>query len=230
MEIFDIFVRLGMALLAGMVIGGERESHGRAAGFRTTTLTCVSSCLAMILSAMMFSESSSSSISWRPDPARLAAGILAGMGFLGGAAIIKQENVVRGVTTAAVLWFVSILGLVFGSGHIVLGILSTGMALFILYILPYLELYIKTDWYSNLSITLLFENLEVSLYEEQSMRKNIEDKGVSIKETSAEYDMDSKTKFIKYSVKFKKQNQSKVSDDIMNYLTRLSNVRRVKWE
>ncbi len=80
----DLFLRLGLALLAGSVIGFERESHGRAAGLRTTILVCVASAMAMILSESIFMASNANSVlSWRSDPARLAAGVLTGMGFFG---------------------------------------------------------------------------------------------------------------------------------------------------
>ena len=117
LSITDILIRLGLALASGLIIGYERETHGRAAGFRTTILTCVASALAMIISQMLYIDSADTSVTWRPDPARLAAGILTGMGFLGGAGIIRHDNVIRGVTTAAVLWFMTVLGLAFGSGQ-----------------------------------------------------------------------------------------------------------------
>src|SRR5690606_29104215 len=111
-----VLLRLGLAAMAGAIVGLERESHGRAAGLRTTMLVCVSAAVAMLVSHALFVASTGPGISWRPDPARLAAGILTGMGFLGGGAIIREGNMVRGVTTAAALWFVTVLGLAFGSG------------------------------------------------------------------------------------------------------------------
>src|SRR3954465_8156256 len=118
-------------MAAGLVLGLERESHGRAAGLKTTILACVASCLAMILSEDFYRESFNQAASMmRPDRARLAAGILTGIGFLGAGAIIRQGTLVHGVTTAAVLWYTTILGLAFGSGHIAIGVMGACIAVF----------------------------------------------------------------------------------------------------
>src|SRR4249919_296017 len=95
----DMFLRLLMAFLAGAAIGWERESHGRPAGLRTTILACVASAVAMIISEVLFVESAAATAtgSWRPDPARLGAGILTGIGFLGAGTILRHANFVRGV-------------------------------------------------------------------------------------------------------------------------------------
>src|SRR4051812_46537490 len=104
-ESLDLVLRLGAALVASAAIGLERESHGRAAGLRTTVLVGVAAAIAMGLSeAPYLGVASSGTGTWRPDPMRLAAGVLTGMGFLGAGTIIKEGNMVRGVTTAATLW------------------------------------------------------------------------------------------------------------------------------
>src|SRR3989338_1113510 len=106
--LLDALTRIGFSLGAGLILGLERESHGRAAGLKTTVLACVASCLAMILSENFYLESAGAAGVFRPDRARLAAGILTGIGFLGAGAIIRQGTLVRGVTTAAVLWYITI--------------------------------------------------------------------------------------------------------------------------
>src|SRR5947208_7485676 len=145
----DMFLRLLMAFLAGLAIGWERESHGRPAGLRTTILACVASAVAMMVSEILFAQSAATnpSASWRPGPARLGAGILTGIGFLGAGTILRHENVIRGVTTAATLWFVTVLGLAFGSGEFSLGFIGFGIALVTLFVLPRFEKHIRSDWY-----------------------------------------------------------------------------------
>src|SRR5258708_3810423 len=91
----DAALRLGLSLLIGLVLGFEREQHGRAAGIRTTMLVCVSAAIAMLLSQHLFIASSQGLSAWRPDPARLAAGVLAGMGFLGAGVIMRQDNAIH---------------------------------------------------------------------------------------------------------------------------------------
>src|SRR3954447_26802595 len=117
LSISEMGLRLTAAFLTGFIVGWERQTRGRPAGLRTTILTCVASTVAMILSEILFVESSAATAtgSWRPDPARLAAGILTGIGFLGAGTILRHENVIRGVTTAATLWIVAVLGLAFGA-------------------------------------------------------------------------------------------------------------------
>src|SRR5690349_14046898 len=112
----EILLRIGLAFAAGFVIGFERSGRGRPAGLRTTILTSVVAATAMIVSEKLFMESGAAVTggNWRPDPARLGAGVLTGIGFLGGGTIMRHDNVIRGVTTAACLWFVTVLGLAFG--------------------------------------------------------------------------------------------------------------------
>src|SRR6267142_7136509 len=131
LSISEIFLRLLMAFLAGFVVGWERESHGRPAGLRTNILACVAAALAMVVSELLFAQSAVSTAtgSWRPDPARLGAGILTGIGFLGAGTILRHADSIRGVTTAATLWFVTVLGLAFGSGAFGVGFIGTGLAL-----------------------------------------------------------------------------------------------------
>ncbi|NQU44138.1 MgtC/SapB family protein, partial [bacterium] len=154
----EYLVRIGLSLFAGFVLGVERERHGRAAGLRTTLLVCLAACVGMILSDSFYLHSlnlTGNSTAWHPDPARLAAGALAGMGFLGAGVIVRQTtHLVRGVTTAATLWFATVLGLTFGAGAIGTGLLSTVIAFAILYILPHVESHIHDDWYSDLTILM----------------------------------------------------------------------------
>src|SRR5579859_3106208 len=124
----EMCLRVGLAFIAGFAVGWERESHGRPAGLRTNILACVAAAVAMIVSEILFLESAAATPtgSVRADPARLGAGVLTGIGFLGAGTIMRHENFVRGVTTAATLWVATVLGLAFGSGMFALGGLGLG--------------------------------------------------------------------------------------------------------
>lgn len=182
----DVLIRLGFSAVAGTVIGIERERHGRAAGLRTQLLVCLAACIAMILSDAFYQRSflmQQGDAGWHPDPARLAAGVLAGMGFLGAGVILQQSNhTIRGVTTAATLWFVTMIGMAFGAGAIGIGIIATMSAMLILGILPLLESRIQNDWYSDLKVW--FSPEECSLEKIIAAMKPLEVKvkGVDIKE------------------------------------------------
>ena len=108
MNIADILIKLGLALLLGGAIGIEREISHKPAGFRTNVLICLTSAMLMILSGLMSGPDSMM---------RIAAGIITGVGFLGAGAIIQSRGSVHGLTTASVIWAVAGLGIVIGAGY-----------------------------------------------------------------------------------------------------------------
>jgi putative Mg2+ transporter-C (MgtC) family protein len=118
----DIAVRLVFTVLAGAAIGLNREAGGHSAGFRTTVLAALAASLSMILANTILDVDGKTAQSFASmDPMRLPLGILTGMGFIGGGAILKHGNTISGVTTAATLWAVTVVGLCFGSGNLILG-------------------------------------------------------------------------------------------------------------
>ncbi|NLN47211.1 MAG: MgtC/SapB family protein, partial [Clostridiaceae bacterium] len=108
----SIVVRMLFAILAGGVIGMERERKRRPAGFRTHMLVCLGSALVMMINQYIFYTFTQSS-----DPARLGAQVISGIGFLGaGTILITSRQQVRGLTTAAGLWASACMGLAIGIG------------------------------------------------------------------------------------------------------------------
>lgn len=124
-----IVVRLGVAALLGGMIGFERESKGKAAGLRTHMLVALGSALFVLAPAV-----SGMAVG---DMSRVMQGIIAGIGFLGAGAIIKERGVgdVKGLTTAASIWLTAALGVTAGMGREMLALVATFMALFILNVL-----------------------------------------------------------------------------------------------
>lgn len=220
----DVLVRIGFALAAGLILGLERESHGRAAGLKTTILACVASCLAMILSEDFYREASADSGILRPDRARLAAGILTGIGFLGAGAIIRQGTLVRGVTTAAVLWFITILGLAFGSGHLALGTIGTCIAIFALFALPHMEQRIQKDFYASVHVTLGLNGIT-----DDEVRDRIQIDGVKVQRVDLDYDMSLQTRSLHCELKLRRNNVFPLSRKIVANLVACPGVTRVKW-
>jgi putative Mg2+ transporter-C (MgtC) family protein len=122
-SIADIAIRIALTILAAAVIGFERGESGKAAGLRTTLLVGLAACLAMIQMNFLLTVEGKTSGSFAVmDVMRLPLGILSGVGFIGAGAIFQRNNLVVGVTTAATLWYVTVLGLLFGGGQIWLGI------------------------------------------------------------------------------------------------------------
>lgn len=130
----DFLFPLLAAVVAGGLIGLEREWRGRAAGFRTHILVCLASALLM--------EASVSQGGWRfttlpgqeiiADPARMAHGVLTGIGFLCAGVIFRTGFSIHGLTTAASLWMTAAIGLVFGAGLFLMGGAATLVTLIIL--------------------------------------------------------------------------------------------------
>jgi putative Mg2+ transporter-C (MgtC) family protein len=125
---WEMALRLILACLLGGLIGYQREKSERPAGFRTHTLVCVGSCLIMLLSAYAFNDF----YSVNKDPARLAAQVISGMGFLGAGTIFRDGVTVQGLTTAACLWVVSAIGLSVGIGFYCTAIATTFIVYFVL--------------------------------------------------------------------------------------------------
>lgn len=130
--------RLFMAVLLGGLIGWERERDSHPAGFRTHILVCLGSALIMLISIYGFSEFMEEE-NVRADPARLAAQVVSGIGFLGAGTILRQGFTVSGLTTAASLWVVAGIGLAVGAGYMFGATLTTVLALVSLELLNRLE-------------------------------------------------------------------------------------------
>ena len=109
------------------IIGYEREKRGRSAGLRTHLLVGVGSCMIMIVSIYGFSA-----IFGTRDPARLAAQVVAGVGFLGAGAIIHNNGGIKGLTTASTIWLVMAIGLCCGSMKFILAICGTVVVMLVL--------------------------------------------------------------------------------------------------
>ncbi|MBO6222689.1 MAG: MgtC/SapB family protein [Bacteroidales bacterium] len=126
---WEHLLRLLVAGILGTMVGLEREYRAKAAGYRTHFLICLGSATFMLVSQYGFDavlkEFGGSANSMRLDPARIAAQVVSGIGFLGAGTIILQKQIVKGLTTAAGLWALSGVGLAIGAGMYVVGIAST---------------------------------------------------------------------------------------------------------
>lgn len=132
----QIMLRLILSVFLSGLIGLERQLHRRAAGLRTHILVCLGSCLIMLTSLYVF-DIYNNKVSL--DPARIAAGVITGIGFLGAGAIMRDREGIRGLTTAASLWVVAGIGLAIGCGFFIGGIFTTVLVLVVLFFLGYAE-------------------------------------------------------------------------------------------
>ncbi|RKY78923.1 hypothetical protein DRQ07_07025, partial [candidate division KSB1 bacterium] len=128
----DIVIRLGAAIIFGGAIGLEREFHGRPAGIRTHILVCMGATMIMLLPRLLFThDTAGDQFSILNVQGRIIAGIVTGIGFLGAGAIIRIGDMVRGLTTAAGIWFTAALGAVTGAGYLLIAAICTIMGIFI---------------------------------------------------------------------------------------------------
>jgi putative Mg2+ transporter-C (MgtC) family protein len=149
----EIALRLALTVASGALIGFNRGEHGQPAGLRTTILVCLAASISMIQVNLLLGIAGKASDSFAVlDLMRLPLGILSGMGFIGAGAIIRKDNLVRGLTTAATLWFVTVMGLCFGGGQIALGLVVMGLAAGVLWGLKWAELYWKQDRRASLTV------------------------------------------------------------------------------
>ncbi len=123
----EIFLRLIIAGVLGAVIGLDRERQNQPAGLRTHIILVTGAALAMTLSINLSMQFKS--IAQNGDPARLAAQVLSGIGFLGAGAILRYGTSIKGLTTATSLWTMAVVGLAVGAGYI---LVAVGTAVFLL--------------------------------------------------------------------------------------------------
>ncbi len=115
---FEWLLRILSSLFVGSMIGYERYSRSKEAGVRTHSIVAIGSCILMLVSMYAFPEG-------KNDPARVAAQVVSGVGFLGAGIIFVQRGTIHGLTTAAGIWATSALGLCFGAGMYEVGFIGT---------------------------------------------------------------------------------------------------------
>ncbi|MFA5062536.1 MAG: MgtC/SapB family protein [Candidatus Omnitrophota bacterium] len=132
----QIALRLVITAILSGLIGLERQFHKRTAGLRTHILVSLGSCLIMLTSLYVFDIYKEIT---KLDPARMAAGVITGIGFLGAGTIIREKEGVKGLTTAASLWVVAGIGLACGCGFLNAAIYTTILTLIILFFFRHIE-------------------------------------------------------------------------------------------
>lgn len=149
----DLAVRLILTLAAGALIGFNREEGGHAAGLRTNILVCLAAAVAMIQANLLMDSTGKAQDSFVVfDLMRFPLGILSGMGFIGAGAILRRGDLVKGVTTAATLWFGTVVGLCFGGGQIYIGIAATLIGSAVLWWLRGVDQRIPREQHASLAV------------------------------------------------------------------------------
>lgn len=166
---WSYILRLVTAIIAGAVIGFERELHDKPAGLRTNILICFGAALFTIMSIAMVGEQYS-------DRARIAAGVVTGVGFLGAGTIVHFKGNVLGLTTAATIWAVASVGMAFGAGEYLIGAAATLLTAGVLFGLAFGE-----DLISSWRVTTRFKiKLDASLQAADEIKALVTQMGLSI--------------------------------------------------
>ncbi len=218
---WHLVVQLLLATVLGALVGLEREIHGRPAGLRTHILVCLGAALIIVafeqLQAALVSEGGDI---LAMDPARAAAGVITGIGFLGAGTILKGKDHIMGLTTAASIWVVAAIGITTGLGQYFLAIIATALVLFALLVLHKID--IKSDHYGEI---FLKGTGGISFYEtsyDQITRMGFQVKGYNIEALTREGDIK-----IRFLVKYK---QTEIGARIIERLFMIEGVSAVSWE
>ena len=156
-----IALRLVLTVIAGGLLGTERSKTGHAAGLRTTMLVTLAASIAMIQMNLLIPTNGKPSDSYAVmDLMRLPLGILTGVGFIGAGAIVRKNELILGVTTAATMWFATVVGLCMGGGQLILGSVSAVIGFAVLWGLRLVETHLERYQIAELKITTHGDRLD----------------------------------------------------------------------
>ena len=218
-----VLLRLGLAVLLGGLIGLEREFHGKPAGLRTHILVCLGA--AMVVVFPEFFPPGSPGESWAQEASgRIMAGVVTGIGFLGAGVIIREGDVVRGLTTAAGIWFTAALGIVLGLGQYFLGLVSTTLCLIVLVVFDRVDHLIRAV--IRRMIRMNVEEERVSAVEKRA-EQIFKQYGIRVDDRAHRWDGETRTMEMTYSIRTVHRMQS---GEVVTALGRLEGVKTVNWE
>lgn len=221
----QIALRLALAFLAGAVIGTNRTERGRPAGLRTTILVSLAACVAMLQANLLMGAAGKPPSSFVVlDLMRLPLGILTGMGFIGAGAILRKGKRVVGVTTAATLWFVTVIGLCFGGGQLGLGVAATLLAIFTLWFLHWVERRMTRDRHGTLAVTALTANLP-----EEEIRAMLASEQCKILSSAGTYAEHATVREVRFRIVWSTQEKDIRTPLFVERLAQNPNVLKLEW-
>jgi putative Mg2+ transporter-C (MgtC) family protein len=222
----DIAIRLGLTLLAGLIIGFDRSEHGKVAGLRTTVLVGLAASLAMIQVNLLLSTAGRSTDSFvTMDIMRLPLGILTGVGFILAGTILRRDEVVLGVTTAATLWLVTVVGLCLGGGQIALGVAGTVLGVVVLNVLKWIEAVIPSERGATITVVL-----DAAGPTEDDLRSKLREAGLRVTASRISLAKSSQQRELAFDVKLTAPLLESESPGLIKVLAGQSGVTKVQWQ
>ncbi len=217
---YELIWRLVLSALLGGLLGLEREAHGRAAGLRTHILVSVGSALIMLTSMHIFDIYRGEKINI--DPARIAAQVVSGIGFLGAGTILRFRASVIGLTTAASLWAVAGIGLAVGCGFTTGALVTTEIALITLFVLTRIEkCFIRRDWYRVLSVTTRGDANQI-----EQIRAILSDYNLEVRDFEMKRSDDKEFVILEVTLKL---TSDKYDDVLLSDIMRIKGIDRARW-
>lgn len=152
-------IKLTLSVIAGSILGLEREIRGKSAGFRTLALICFGATVFTICSYLL-------GVDQNRD--RIAANVITGIGFIGAGVIFRNNSSISGITTAASIWIAAAIGMLLGIGNFMLAGVALVLALFILYALDFIQFWIDYKFQHRSYQVVFGDDCLVDLLEEQA--------------------------------------------------------------
>jgi putative Mg2+ transporter-C (MgtC) family protein len=221
----QVALRLALATIAGAIIGLNRGERGNPAGLRTNILVCLAACIAMVQANLLLGAAGKSPSSFVVlDLMRLPLGILTGIGFIGAGAILRKGDRVTGVTTAATLWFVTVMGLCFGGGQLGLGGAALGLGIFVLWILKWIENGMPQQHQARLMLTL---NTNASA--EQELRNTLSKQGYRLLSCAKSYSDHAQVRELRCQVTWRAKRGTVAQPSFVEELAHHPDVLKLEW-
>lgn len=219
-----IAFRLLLTIIAGTILGAERSKNGHPAGLRTTLLVTLAASVSMIQMNLLIQTNGKPHDSYAVmDLMRLPLGILTGVGFIGAGAIVRKGEMVLGITTAATMWFATIVGLCLGGGQLGLGCSATIIGLLVLWALRFGEQRLETLRQGVLTVISDEDDLSMQL-----LSQLLREERIHIKSASVRYQAKERRNAFQFEIRWHRRD-SREMPDIVERLRKLPEVISCEW-
>jgi len=220
-----IAVRLVLTLAAGALLGVNRSKHGNPAGLRTTLLVTLAASISMIQMNLLLPTNGKPHDSYAVmDLMRLPLGILTGVGFIGAGAILRKDTMVIGVTTAATMWFATVVGLCLGGGQLILGSVAAILGFLVLSMLHWVETRLEQQQQAILKITIAEKQIA-----ESDLRRMLESAEVRVRSVSVVHCIQDHQERYECNVRWLAHKDTKVNPAVLKDLDRLPGLVELSW-
>ncbi len=185
---YEILLRLGLAMLFGMLVGMEREHRQRPAGIKTHILVCMGAALVSIIQIKMIEEvvaaaheNSALAEMLKSDIGRMGAQVISGVGFLGAGTILRTKGTIKGLTTAATLWLIACVGLAVGMGYYKTSLMAITLTMIVLIILHIIQnSLVKGRGLKHIEVTIINKREAMNYLNDYCINNNILIKNIEL--------------------------------------------------